>query len=54
MFRVFRVETDTMHEWLMHFQTKVLKNGRKYISSEQKTTKKVELMFFDIKVLTER
>ena len=32
----------------------MLENGTKYIRIGKKTTKNVQLMFFDIKVLTER
>ena len=38
----------------MYFQFKMLENGTKYICIDKKTTKNVELMFFDVEVLTER
>ena len=38
----------------MHFQVKMLGNGRKKIFREKTTTKKVQLMFLDVKVLTEK
>ena len=38
----------------MHFQVKMQKNERKNIFRDKKSTKKVPLMFLDVKVLTER
>ena len=37
----------------MHLLVKKQENGRKNIFRENQTTKKVPLMFFDVKVLTE-
>ena len=39
---------------LMDFQVKMPKNGRKNIFRDKQTTNKVPLIFFDVKVLTER
>ena len=37
----------------MHFQVKMLDNGRNNIFIDKETTKKVEVMFLNVKVLTE-
>ena len=37
----------------MHFQVKMLENGTKNIFKDKETTKKLPLMFFDVKVITE-
>ena len=38
----------------MHFQVKMPENGRKNVSREKQTIKKVPLMFLDYKGFTER
>ena len=38
----------------MHFQVKMSESGSKNIFRENQTTKKVALMFLDVKVLAER
>ena len=38
----------------MHFQVKIQENGRKNISGDKQTGKKVPLLFLHVKVLTER
>ena len=37
----------------MHFQVKMPENGRKKIFRDEQTTNKVQLIFLDVKVLTE-
>ena len=38
----------------MHFQVKMLGNGRKNIFRDKQTREKESLMFFDVEVLRER
>ena len=37
----------------MHFQVKMPENGRKYIFRDKQPTKKVPVMFVDVKVVTQ-
>ena len=43
---VNRQQADVL--WLMHFQPKMLKNGRKYMFRDKQTTNNVPLIFFDV------
>ena len=38
----------------MHFEVKMVENGRKNIFRDKKTTKKVLPMFLDVKLFTEK
>ena len=54
MLWVYRRKTAKRYEWQMHFHDKMPENGGRNIFSDKQTTDKVSLMFFDVKILTER
>ena len=54
MIGVFRALTLTRQVWFMYFQVESPENGTKNIFRDKQTTKKVPLMFLDVKVVKER
>ena len=52
-FGLFRVETSKSSVQSVQFQVKMAENDRKNIFREKQTTKKLQVMFLDVKVLTE-
>ena len=54
MVGVFRALTLTRQVWFMYFQVESPENGTKNIFKDKQTTKKVPLMFSDVKFVLER
>ena len=52
VFLEWQLQQDRL--WFMHFQVENPENGRENIFRDKQTTKKVPLIFLNVKVFTER